>query len=375
MSRRRVLVSAWLGSENLGDELLFACLKQRLTALGAEVEAVSKDPAATTRLHGVRAVHHYDYASVSRALLRSDALVFGGGGLLQDGSSALSLPYHLSRIMLAKALRVPFMGIGLGVGPIRLRSSPSMLKGALRGHRGLTVRDEASAKLLREFGVPDVRVTSDMVFSMDPPHVPAREQINLALRSYRAGLIPERYRLNPADDVLEATLARALDEVARRTRLHLRFLAFEGRRDEAFNRRVAARMTTQDMSFASLHLGDVMDEMSRGRLTIAMRYHGGVTSIVAERPVVLIGYAPKVTALANELGDDCRYIAHEPGAIAELPNLVDSLLGRTPQLGPARQRLQQLERGNAEALAAFLESPQRAPMSNSGAAPLRSEAR
>lgn len=375
MSGPRVLVSAWIGSENLGDELLFACLKRRLLDLGAQVEVVSKDPAATERLHGVRAVHHYDYAAVTRALLRSDALVFGGGGLLQDASSALSLPYHLSRIALAKTLRVPFIGLGLGVGPIRLRTSPTMLKVALRGHRGLAVRDEASAQLLRQFGVANVGVTSDMVFSLEPPAVPARDQINLALRSYRAGLVPERYRLTPGDDALEATLARALDEVARRTRLHLRFLAFEGRRDELFNRRVAARMRSKDVSFAPMKLENVMEEMSHGRLTIAMRYHGGVTSIVAERPVVLIGYAPKVTALANELGNGCKYIAHEPAAIAGLPELVDALLASAPRLEPARKRLQELERGNAELLAAFIRSPHQGTASRAGAAPLRPAAR
>jgi len=374
MSRRRVLVSAWIGSENLGDELLFACLKRRLLELNTEVEAVSKDPAATKRLHNVPAVHHYDYAGVCQALLRSDALIFGGGGLLQDGTSALSLPYHLSRIMLAKALRVPFIGLGLGVGPIRLRASPSMLKFALRGHHGLTVRDEASAKLLRKYGISDVRVTADTVFSLNPPTAPARDQINLALRSYRHGLIPERYRLNSGDDRLESTLARALDDVARRTRLHLRFLAFEGRRDELFNRRVAAQMATKDVSFASLHLGNVMEEMGRARLTIAMRYHGGVTSIVAERPVVLIGYAPKVAALARELGDDCKYIAHEPEAIANLPQLVDSLLARTTELGPARQRLQDLERGNAELLESFVRGLRGVATPRSGPVPISTRA-
>jgi polysaccharide pyruvyl transferase CsaB len=374
MGRRRVLVSAWIGSENLGDELLFACLKRRLAELGVVVEAVSKDPTSTERLHGVHAVHHYDYAGVSRALLRCDGLVFGGGGLLQDGTSVLSLPYHLSRIVLAKALRVPFIGLGLGVGPIRLRASPWMLRGALTGHRGLTVRDEASATTLRQYGVTDVRVTSDMVFSLEPPRVPPGNQINLALRSYRDGLIPERYRLNPADDGLESTLARALDEVARRTRLHLRFLAFEGMRDELFNRRVAAQMATKDVSFASLQLGNVMDEMARGRMTIAMRYHGGVTSIVAERPVVLIGYAPKVTALANELGDNCKYIAHDPDAIATLPSLVDSLLGRPAQLGSARQRLQHLEQGNAELLESFVRGLPAVPERQSSAVPLNPRA-
>lgn len=350
----RVFVSAWLGSENVGDELLFSVLRSRLAALGAEVVAASKDPAATERQHGVRAVHHYDGWAIGRALYRADALVFGGGGLIQDATSALSLPYHLSRPLLAKLERVPFIGLGLGVGPLRLGVSKRLLRRVLAGHQGITVRDEHSATLLRACGVTDVQVTADMVFSLDPPPEPARDQIALALRSYTDGLIPERFRWNPIDEPLEQTLARALDEVSRRTKLHLRFLAFEGKRDEAFNRRVAKKMRTRDHSFATIDAENVMREMRQARLAIAMRYHGGVTAVVAERPVVLIGYAPKVTALAAELREDCRYIAHDAAAIRALPERVDELLtSSSPSLSTARQRLRSLERGNLDLLQAF----------------------
>lgn len=351
----RVFVSAWIGSENVGDELLFAVLRKRLEQLGAEVVVASKQPARTKLQHGVKAVHHYDAWAIARALFSCDALVFGGGGLIQDATSALSLPYHLSRPALAKAVSTPFIGMGLGVGPLRLGFSKALLGRVLAGHRGITVRDEHSAQLLRARGIVGVNVTADMVFSLEPPGVPARDQIALALRSYTDGLMPERYRLNPVDEVLEEAMARALDEVSRRTKLHLRFLAFEGQRDEAFNRRVASRMQSTDASFATITAENVMHEMSRARLAVAMRYHGGVTAVVAERPVVLIGYAPKVSALADALGDDCRYIAHDTKALAALPRLVDELLAsRSHSLSMTRQRLHQIEKGNLDLLQSFL---------------------
>ena len=351
----RVLVAAWVGSENLGDELLFACLNRRLSSLGADVCVISKSPAATQELHGVRAIDHGSLAALHGEMARSHALVFGGGGLLQDGTSLLNLPYHLSRVGLARACGVPFIGMGLGVGPLKHCSSSWLVGAALRGHHGLAVRDEASAELLRQCGLSNVQVTSDLALALEPGSEPARDEIALALRDYREGMVPARFRRASRSDEMEVKLAAALDEIQRRTRFHLRFLAFEGKRDEDFNRRVAARMKLRDCSFATPAVHDVIEQMARCRLTIAMRYHGGVTAIVAERPVILIGYAPKVSALASALGDDCRYVAHDPAAFEALPDQVVELLGKDANsLRASRIRLQDAERRNQEILQSFL---------------------
>jgi len=351
----RVLVAAWVGSENVGDELLFACLRRRLSALGAEVAVISKSPVATERLHQVRAIHHQDLRALHREVTRSHALVFGGGGLLQDGTSLLNLPFHLSRVELAKVCRVPFIGMGLGVGPLKFRASSWLVRTALTGHRGLTVRDEASAHLLRQCGLSNIQVTADMALALEPGLATASDQIVLALRDYSEGLIPTRFRRSVASEEMVVKLAAALDEIQRRTGLHLRFLAFEGKRDEQFNRSVAARMRMNNFSFATPDVDGLLEEMGRGRLTIAMRYHGGVTSVVAERPVVLIGYAPKVSALATALGDDCRYLPHDPRAFEELPELVVAMLARgSSTLRSRRVRLQDAERLNHRILESFL---------------------
>jgi polysaccharide pyruvyl transferase CsaB len=351
----RVLVAAWIGSENVGDELLFACLRRRLEELGAEVSVISKAPVATEKLHQVRAIDHRDLRALYREITRSHALVFGGGGLLQDGTSLLNLPYHLSRVELARVCRIPFIGMGLGVGPLKFRASSWLVKTALKGHRGLTVRDEASAQLLRQCGLSNIQVTADLALALEPGPAMADDRIVLALRDYSEGLIPARFRARGSSEEMELKLAAALDEIQRRTRLHLRFLAFEGKRDEEFNRRVAARMSMRNFSFGTPDIDTILEEMARGRLTIAMRYHGGITSIVAERPVVLIGYAPKVSALATALGDDCCYLPHQPRAFEELPDLVVAMLGKdSTTLRSRRVRLQDAERLNQKILEAFL---------------------
>src|SRR5688572_2849834 len=112
----RVLVAAWVGSTNLGDELIFAALVRKLRARGVDVTAVSVDPAATTAAHGVAAVAHSDLNGLWRALSECDAVVFGGGGLLQDETSPFNLPYHLSRLWLARLRSRRAVAVGVGAG-------------------------------------------------------------------------------------------------------------------------------------------------------------------------------------------------------------------------------------------------------------------
>jgi polysaccharide pyruvyl transferase CsaB len=342
----RVFVAAWLGSRNLGDELVFASLRRRLAARGCSIVVASARPSRTEALHGVRAVHHLNLAAVARAIASSDALVFGGGGLLQDGTSPFSLPLHLTRLLLARALRVPFIGVGLGAGPLRRRGSRPLVRLALRRHRGLSVRDEESFRLLSALGVPGATVAADLAFALEPVGARPRDRIVVALRAYAEGLIPSSWHPPRASADVESGLAAALDEVHRRTGLPLRFVAFEGRRDDDLHRRVAGRMATRDVSFATPTLATVLEEIGGGRAVVSMRYHGGVAAVIEGRPLVLLGYVPKVEALSRALGEGCRYLSSEPPGLPRLAAEVEGLLEEPGDLARRRARLRSAERAN-----------------------------
>jgi len=73
----RVTVAGWVGSTNLGDELLFRVLRGLLADRGVAVDAPSVDPAGTAAVHDVEAFGHLGPSALRRSLVASDAFVFG----------------------------------------------------------------------------------------------------------------------------------------------------------------------------------------------------------------------------------------------------------------------------------------------------------
>ena len=139
----RVTVAAWIGSANAGDELIHAALRRKLLARGAHVTAVTMHPDP-----GPSAVRHRDPVALARAVRASDALVFGGGGLLQDQTSSFNLPYHLSRLALARLPGTRRAVVGVGVGPLRTVAGRAQVRRALQGITAVSGRDAAPAELL-----------------------------------------------------------------------------------------------------------------------------------------------------------------------------------------------------------------------------------
>ena len=163
-----VFVSAWVGSTNLGDELVFRAMAAKLKGRGTTITAASISPAATAAAHQVKAVPSSNPAMLLGAMMRADRMVLGGGGLLQDQTSSVNLPYHLWRPAMARYLRTAVAGIGLGAGPLQTRGGRRWVQAGLRHARAITVRDRPSADLLAELGLA-ASVSADLAWSLPAP--------------------------------------------------------------------------------------------------------------------------------------------------------------------------------------------------------------
>jgi polysaccharide pyruvyl transferase WcaK-like protein len=93
-------------------------------------------------------------------LLHSDALLLGGGSLLQNGSrhGTLSLLYYLALCVAAHLCGCPFSLRANGIGPLRGRWARWAVALTLRGASGISLRDEASRQLLIRCGVRPERI-------------------------------------------------------------------------------------------------------------------------------------------------------------------------------------------------------------------------
>lgn len=352
----RVLVAGWVGSSNLGDELVLAGLLRHLRALGADPVALSVDPAGTTRDHGVEAVRAGGPLALLAAAGSADALVLGGGGLLQDETSPFNLPFHLARAWAAALRRLPRAGVGLGAGRLDTAAGRTLVRASLRG-MPVSVRDAPSADLLASLGLPRPVLAADLALGLPDVAVPAQDRLVVCLRPWTGGggLLPASVRARrapgPPDQAVEAT-ARELDRVAAATGLAPHLVALQADRDGPLHDAVAARMTVA-VTTARPTLAELPAEVGSGRVVLAMRYHGAICAVLAGRPAVLVGYSPKVDAFARELGPAGRLLPWRPDGLGDAAEAVVAVAAHSSE--PARNRLRAREAGNRRVLSDLLE--------------------
>ncbi len=278
----KVLISGYYGFGNLGDEALLSGLVKGLQEKGHRVTVLSTDPAATTRLHGVAAVHRLGAALP--ALLHHDALVSGGGGLLQDKSSARSLHYYLGLLRLAKLLRKRAVVYAQSVGPLSPRGEKATAK-VLQGLK-VAVRDEASQRLLAGLGVR-AALTADAALLLE------------ATKTSGAGapvlLIPRAGYPDITAGLV--TVARALVGAGQ----GVAAMAIQENEDRPCLYEMASRVPELQLWRARTP-GEALAHIARARYVVSARLHGLVLAAVAHRGFSGLVYDPKVAAFLEEVG-------------------------------------------------------------------------
>lgn len=343
----RVTVAAWIGSANAGDELIFAALRHKLLARGTHVTAITTSPDRSTG--DVATVGHLAPAAVIGAIRSNDALVLGGGGLLQDHTSAFNLPYHLSRLAVARATGTPRAVVGVGAGPLHTAVGRVQVRGALRGVTAISVRDRGSVEVLRRAGVDDVRLAADLALSLPSPQVAVEDRICACLRPWRAarGHLPVgvRTRTDVTSDAMVDWLARGLDDAAARLGLPVRLVSMQRGWDDLLHRRVADRMRT-DVTMLSPPTDHVLDVIAASRVVVAMRYHAAIAAVLAGRPATLIGYDPKLAGIAGAMGPAARLLAWTPDDLDRLGAATAEVAGCGDDLPAVLHDLRARERVN-----------------------------
>ncbi len=234
-----------------------------------------------------------------------------------------NLPYHLSRIWSGRLRGVPFGVLGVGAAALRSPSGRAMVRRSLSTARVVTVRDRPSLNALRRLGLSPL-LAADPVLSL-PVEVADADRLVVCLRPPVGQ--PGRFgRLLPAGSgpaepgpVWVDAMAAALDQTATALGLTTRFVAMQRGRDDLVHQQVAETMRTPSEQ-AVPNLADVLTEVSRGQVVVAMRYHGGVAALAAGRPSVLIGYSPKVAALAADAAPAALLVGQPPQRLRGPPS-------------------------------------------------------
>ena len=343
----RAVVAAWVGSTNLGDELVFSVLRRLLADRGVEAVVPSVDPSATAADHGVDAFNHLNPLALRQSLRGADMLVFGGGGLLQDETGVWNLPWHLSRIRAARRAGVPWAGVGLGASGLTTARGGRRVATAFCDQVAVAVRDQRSADALTGLGVPRVVRAADLAWLADPPDRQGSGVLAVCLRNPQTARWRPAMVGPPARPSLAAigALAMAIDATAAATGLTTRFVALDPVADHPLHLRIADRMATR-AEIRSPNLEGLLAEFADVDVVVTMRYHGAVAGALAGAPVVSLPFSPKLAALADDLGP-AMVAAHSPD---DLPQSVTTALNGSDHLAGTVEGLIDLAGGNATTL-------------------------
>ena len=331
--RTRILLAGYFGAGNLGDEaILGATLVQLSTALGDELcpTIAAYDHNAVRAYHGpLDTVDVWDVRALAATVASSSLVIWGGGGLLQDHwqvpvedlllDARGGVPAHLRVPLLAELKGVPCMMYGQGVGPLSHPESRRATALVCDRLSAITVRDQASAHLLRDCGVTHapIAVTADPALATVPAEPSVAHSIlgqaglGLACRPrliVAPRLPPDGSRawIEPLVAALRATVLDRGGAVA--------FIAFDHRPegDEPLCRELAVLCGGAPSAVAItswLGAGECAGVLATADTVVATRLHALVLAAVAGTAAVALDYDPKVRAFASELG----------GAVPTLP--------------------------------------------------------
>ena len=179
---KKVLVSGYIGFNNFGDEAIFKALSYHLLNMGYSVSVLSNKK--------YKNIKSYKRLSILKAILNCDVLISGGGSLLQNKTSNLSLVYYLFIILAAKICFKKIIIFAQGIEKIKGSFFEFITKTILKRCDCISTRDEKSTQLLKKRGIEAITL-SDPVYSILPEINNNKEGLIVQLRECAHNILDE----------------------------------------------------------------------------------------------------------------------------------------------------------------------------------------
>lgn len=288
---KKVVLSGYYGFDNFGDEAILSVLCKKLKALDAEITVLSANPLKTQKLYGVNSVKNFDIINLIKTISNSDILFSGGGSLLQDVTSIKSLLYYSFVIAAALFFKKKVVIFAQGIGPLNKCISRFIVKNLLKHADYISVRDEKSLSLMKNWNI-EADLVNDPVFSIDVPVKNNKGIVGIQLRDFHS-----------MNDYLLKKLAVSVcnnfhDKV-------IRILVFQNSIDydvcikfENFLKEINPKVKTEIIK--DMNQEEFVNAISELEYLIAMRFHAIIIALKAGIPSLGINYDIKVEKLARE---------------------------------------------------------------------------
>jgi len=311
----RIFIGGYYGFGNAGDELILKYLSEFFKKkYGAVLFALSHDTDYSHKLiETVEFIERNDFKKITEILSISDLTVLGGGGLFQDYDTLepaalfahpeYGVQSYANLPILSKIYKKPIAYLFQGVGPFFSVNAKRFARYAFSLADYISVRDEASYKLLSDMGYKDVVLSADPVFLSNPAIGTrnagmARKKIGISLRRWAFG--------NVEENCINIMAAFLKDIIKENDIYFFSFQDFDEYNNDSYIYYRISKILNDDARFKLIRFNDCsMDKFEESiasmNFFVGMRYHSIVLSAKHHIPFVALSYWNKVYELTKEL--------------------------------------------------------------------------
>ncbi len=336
--RARVTVCGYFGCGNLGDDAILSGLLHgmRSVAPALSVTVLSGSPRRDATRFAIRTHNRRNPLSILLSLLHSDALLLGGGSLLQNATSNRSLLYYLTLIRLARIFHRDVFFVGAGIGPLLGERACLRVRNLLNRCRSVGLRDPDSARRLQALGVsPDrLRESGDpALLSPPPPHT-------------RAAFLLQRHRISNGCALfaivlhggrnarsLTPLLLTAIRTLCKRRGLSPVLLLFDPRSDASVTYAAASALSAPILTPSDPD--DARAILSVCRALFTMRLHAMILAAALGVPSLGVPADPrdeKIPSFARAVGARC--LAQDKVSVPLLVEQLGEMLDESEAIRP-----------------------------------------
>ena len=284
----KVAISGYYGFRNFGDEAILSVLVKHLKELGnIDITVFSGDVEFTSKTYDVNSIKRFDLNNVIKTIKASDVLISGGGSLLQDVTSFKSLVYYSLIIALGLFFNKKVIIFAQGIGPLNSKLAGFIVKNLLKQCSLVTVRDENSLNLLKNWGIP-ASLVCDPIYSMSITSKTELNTVGIQLREFKTMNYNLLHKL-------------ALLIITKFSDKKIEIFSLQRSQDLELCKRFEHILRTFNPDIKTeIVCDDIVHKISKLEYLIAMRFHAILIALKCGVKTCAVNYDVKVEKLASD---------------------------------------------------------------------------
>jgi len=315
-SRYDAVLSGYYGFHNSGDDALLqgivGSLKKEMPDIRLLV--LSRRPKETQQFVMTDSVQRFNPFALSKGISKSKLLITGGGSLIQDTTSDMSLIYYLHVMNTAKKHGKKVYVYANGIGPLSDKNVPLAAR-TVKDVDMITLRDEMSLGEIERMGIENVpvEVTADPALLLKPV---SKESASALLEKEEAGLSHKKllcvsirnWKENDGDFC--AKIAKICDDAYEQLGLTTLFLPMKPPNDTKISQAVAEKMRNKSYVLEEKYsVEQILGIVSLCQGVMAMRLHSLIYALTAKVPAIGLVYDPKIEGFLKYIGSENNFYA------------------------------------------------------------------